>query len=406
MTTAEDRRVPPGDVGFSAERLARLDDYYRARCESGETSGIVTLIARHGKIVHFSALGDADVTTGRPVVTDTLFRLFSMTKPITATALMMLYEEGLFQLGDPVGLHLPELADLRVLRHPDADLDDTVPADRPPTIQDLLRHTAGFTHCADANPFDRRARVALEAESLADLVTRLSELPLRYQPGSAWVYSIGPDIQARLVEVLSGMPFEEFLRTRLFEPLGMVDTSYGVSPERAERLAVYYRYRAGDGLIPAESEPDRPDLVLFEPWVIQNPTASSPRINGSIGLVGTAEDYWRFCQMLLSGGELDGVRILSRRTIEYMTRDHSADFDITLPWKGVGFGLGFGTIIDPAALGIIDSVGTYFCQGMAGSVFWIDPVEDLVVVGMVQCNGPVPLWDTLRPLVAAALVGP
>ena len=236
-------------------------------------------------------------------------------------------------------------------------------------------------------------------------MTRLSELPLRYQPGSAWVYSIAPDIQARLVEVLSGMPFEEFLRTRLFEPLGMVDTGYGVSPDRADRLAVYYGHQDG-GLVPAETWRDRPPSVLFEPWVIHTPTASSPRINGSIGLVGTAEDYGRFCQMLLGGGELDGVRILGRRTIAYMTLDHSADFDIGLPWRGVGFGLGFGTIVDPAALGIVDSVGTYFFQGMAGTVFWIDPVEDLVVVGMVQCNGPISLWDTLRPLVAAALVGP
>ncbi len=405
MTTADDLRVAPGEVGFSAERLARIDDFYRERCERGETSGVVTLIARHGRIAHFGAVGDADVASGRPVATDTLFRLFSMTKPIVATALMMLYEEGRFQLGDPVGRHLPELADLRVLRHPDADLDDTVPAERPPTIQDLLRHTAGFTHCAEDAPFDRRARVALEAESLADLVSRLAELPLRYQPGSAWVYSIAPDVQARLVEVLSGMPFEEFLRTRLFEPLGMVDTGYGVSPDRVDRLAVYYGHQDG-GLIPAETWRDRPASVLFEPWVIHNPTASSPRINGSIGLVGTAEDYWRFCQMLVNGGELDGVRILSPRTIAYMTRDHSADYDITLPWRGVGFGLGFGTIVDPTALGIIDSVGTYFFQGMAGTVFWIDPSEDLVVVGMVQCNGPVSLWDTLRPLVAAALVGP
>jgi CubicO group peptidase (beta-lactamase class C family) len=402
-----DSRNAAEELGFSAERLARLDDFYADAVEGGAATGVVTLVARHGRIAHLSAVGWTDLERRRPMRTDTLFRQYSMTKPIAATALMILYEEGLFQLDEPLAAYLPEFAGIRVLRHPDADLDDTVPAERPPTIHDVLRHTAGFTHCADADPFDRRARVVLEADSLAEAMTRLAELPLRYQPGTRWVYSVGPDVQARLVEVLSGERYEDFLAERLFGPLGMVDSGYAVTPDRADRLATLVELDGGGVLRRSVDITERAaESVLYEPWVADNPTAEHPRINGSYGLVSTAEDYARFAQMLLDGGESAGTRVLSPHTVRFMTRDHSGDFDIELPWRGVGFGLGFATIEDAAALGVIGTDGTFFFQGMAGTVFWVDPAEQLVAVAMIQSFGHsmrVAPWYSLRNLVYGAM---
>jgi CubicO group peptidase (beta-lactamase class C family) len=374
----------PEELGFSAARLEYLDDFYADKVQRGELAGIVTLIARHGKIAHFSALGSADAEQHKPIQSNTIFRLYSMTKPITSTALMMLYEEGRFQMGDPLSKYLPEFAHLRVLRKPEGDIKDTVPVQHEPTIQDVLRHTAGFTHALDATALDAeytKANLFGVDVSLSEMMGRLSKLPLMCQPGTKWVYSVSPDVQARLVEVLSGMPFDRFLEERLFKPLGMKDAGFWVPPEKAQRLATVHWLKDGK-LAPVDEAHGSPgDTWLSEPWTVNSYTVNHKRKGGSYGLVATAEDYFRFAQMLLNGGELDGVRILGPQTVQYMARDHLGSIG-KLP--GMGFGLGFAVMEDPAAAGHMSSIGTYSWAGYAATYFWIDPQEDMVVVAMTQ----------------------
>ncbi|MBK6674443.1 MAG: beta-lactamase family protein [Proteobacteria bacterium] len=374
----------PEELGFSTARLEHLDRYYADKVQRGELAGMVTLIARHGKIVHFSALGSADIEKRKPMQRDTIVRLYSMTKPITSTALMMLYEEGRFQMKDPISKYLPEFAHLRVLRDPQEAVTDTEPVQREPTIQDLLRHTAGFVHALETSPLDAeysRENLFGVDVSLSEMMGRLAKLPLANQPGTRWVYSVSPDVQARLVEVLSGMPFDRFLEQRLFKPLGMKDTGFWVAREKAQRLATVYWARDGK-LAPIDNAHGSPgDAWLSEPWTVNSYTIDHKRKGGSYGLVSTAEDYLRFSQMLLNGGELDGVRILSPRTVAYMARDHLGSIG-KLP--GMGFGLGFAVMEDPVVAGYPGSVGTYSWAGYASTYFWVDPKEDMVVIAMTQ----------------------
>jgi CubicO group peptidase (beta-lactamase class C family) len=387
----------PAELGFSATRLEYLDHFYADKVQRGELAGIVTLIARHGKIVHFSALGSADVEKRKPIQRDTIFRLYSMTKPITSTALMMLYEEGRFQMEDPLSRYLPEFAHLRVLRNPEGDVKDTVPVQHEPTIQDVFRHTAGFVHALEDTALDAeysKANLFGVDVSLREMMGRLSKLPLQYQPGTKWVYSVGPDVQARLVEVLSGMPFDRFLEERLFKPLGMKDTEFWVPPEKAQRLATVYWMKDGE-LTPIDKAHGSPgDTWLSEPWTVNSYTVNHERKGGSYGLVSTADDYLRFAQMLLNGGELDGVRILSPQTVQYMARDHLGSIR-KLP--GMGFGLGFAVMEDAAAAGYMSSVGTYSWAGYASTYFWVDPQEDMVVIAMTQhVDVSVPVAGAIR----------
>jgi CubicO group peptidase (beta-lactamase class C family) len=266
-------RGEPQALGLSAERLDRIDQFYADEVKEGTLPGVVMLIARHGKVAHFGAVGYADVEKRRPMQTDTIFRVYSMTKPVTSTALMTLCEEGRFQMRDPLSKYLPEFANLRVLRDPDSDVNDTVPVKREPTIEDVMRHTAGFTHGLDASPFDvlyQKAGLFGVDVSLADMMQKLSKLPLRYQPGTKWVYSVGPDIQARLVEVLSGMPFDQFLKQRLFTPLGMKDADFWVPHEKAGRLATVHWIKNGK-LTPVDDAHGSPgDSWLSEPWTVNS----------------------------------------------------------------------------------------------------------------------------------------
>jgi CubicO group peptidase (beta-lactamase class C family) len=259
-----------------------------------------------------------------------------------------------------------------------------VPLQHEPTIQDVLRHTAGFVHALETTALDAeysKANLFGVDVSLAEMMGRLAKLPLQYQPGTKWVYSVGPDVQARLVEVLSGMPFDRFLEERLFKPLGMKDTGFWVPPEKAQRLATVYWMRDGK-LMPIDKAHGSPgDTWLSEPWTVNSYTVSHKRKGGSYGLVSTAEDYLRFAQMLLNGGELEGVRILSPQTVAYMARDHLGSIG-KLP--GMGFGLGFAVIEDAAAAGYMSSVGTYCWAGYASTYFWVDPKEDMVAIAMTQ----------------------
>jgi CubicO group peptidase (beta-lactamase class C family) len=406
-------RARPQEVGFSAERLAYIDRFYGDKVKKGEMAGIVTLIARHGKVAHFSAVGYADAAKKTKLETDTIFRLYSMTKPIASTALMMLYEEGRFQLSDPVSKYIPEFANLRVMRDPNGRLDDTVPASKPPTMQDVFRHTVGFSHGLMENEYDAqytKANVFGLDVSLAEMMTRLSKIPLRHQPGTQYLYGVGPDIQARLVEVLSGMPFDAFLEKRLFQPLGMRDAGFWALGDKAKRLATVHWDKQGK-LTPLDEKHGYPQGgALFQPWSVNSYTAKHKHLGGSFGLVSTAEDYWRFAQMMLNGGQLEGVRILSPQTVRYMARDHLGKIGMDTmggAFQGTGFGLGFAVVQDPAAAGYMSSEGTFYWGGAAGTVFWIDPKENLAVVAMTQ-HMSVPaiasLWTDVRTLVYSALM--
>jgi len=401
----------PEDVGFSSERLAYIDTFLNEKVSHGDLAGIVSLVSRHGKVVHFSALGYADIEKQRKMEKDTIFRQYSMTKAIASTALMTLYEQGRFQMHDPISKYLPEFANLRVLRTPESPLDETVAPERPPSMHDIFRHTAGFSHGLSTDALD-----TLYAKSdlfgvdvtLEEMMQRLSKLPLRYQPGTKFSYSVGPDVQARMVEVLSGMPFDEYLKKHIFVPLGMKDADFWVPPDKADRLATVHWMKDGK-LVPLDEAHGHPggDVFAFQPWSVNSYTVNHKRKGGSYGLVATAEDYWRFAQMILNGGELNGVRILGSQTVHFMGQDHLEPAGIPDFETGSGFGLGFAVIRNEAAAGNLGSVGGLSWGGAAATGFWIDPKEDIVIIYMTQHMG-VPAADDLplemRTLVYSALL--
>jgi CubicO group peptidase (beta-lactamase class C family) len=408
---AELPRATPEEVGFSAQRLEYIDQFYAHEVTAGHLPGIVILIARHGKIAHLSAIGYADLGKRKPMQPDTVFRLYSMTKPIAATALMILYEEGAFELDDPISKYLPEFAAIRVLRTPESPVTDTVPALRAPTIHDLFRHTAGLMHGGEPenNAIDAAyAKQDLFAlgTSLEEMVTRLAKIPLRYQPGSRFEYSVGQDVQARLVEIFSGMPFDQFLRKRLFEPLHMQDSGYQATDP--SRLAAVHWWKGGK-LVPCDAGHGcfRSSNPTLNATNINSYTTPNVHKGGSFGLVATAGDYWRFAQMMLNGGQFEGQRILSPSTIRYMTRDHLAALAIPpgADGPGTGWGLGFAVLKDPVAAGFIGSEGSYYWAGAADTLFWIDPDKDIVVVAMTQQMGPNTSWWPLRSQLSAMVQG-
>lgn len=387
---AEIPRAAPAAVGFSPERLARLDALLDGEVRQNRIAGAVVLVARHGKVAYLAAAGSADVSRRIPMRTDSIFRLYSMTKPISAVALMMLYEEGRFQLSDPLGKFIPEFAFLRALRTPESALTDTVEPQRPPSIHDSLRHTTGFTHGLGSDAYDRQYADSGYFEldtTLAGMMSRLAKLPLRYEPGTKWEYSVSPDIDARLVEVISGQPFDRFLEQRLFGPLGMRDTGFRVPAGQAARLASVHWLKDGK-LVPLDAihgSPSEVGLIAREP-LVNSYIAEHPRKGGSYGLVATAEDYWRFAQMILNGGELDGWRILGSRTVKSMMSDHITGIGVSTS-DGESFGLGFGVAADPGAMGSPGAAGSVFWGGAAATGFWIDPREELVIVSMTQHFG-------------------
>jgi CubicO group peptidase (beta-lactamase class C family) len=402
------------ELGFSTARIAAIDQYYKKEVETGQLAGLVLLIARHGKIVHFSALGYNDIENKTPMETDSIFRLYSMTKPVTSTALMMLYEEGRFQMSDPISKFIPEFANLKALRTPDGPLDDTVPLEREPTMHDVMRHTAGFSHGISLEPFDlqyTQANVFGLDVTLAEMMTKLSKIPLHSQPGKRFEYSVGPDVQARLVEVLSGLPFDVFLERRLFGPLRMKDSGFWVDAQKSQRLAKVYWPKNGK-LVPLDERYGHPTGgILYDPRYVNSYTVNQKHKGGSYGLVSTAEDYWRFGQMMLNGGELDGARLLSPQTVRFMTQNHLGDIGLT-QWSGgaksgIGFGLGFAVETDPAVAGLMGSEGSYFWGGLAETEFWVDPKEDMVVVAMTQhfeTPAATALYEQLRSFVYSALI--
>jgi CubicO group peptidase (beta-lactamase class C family) len=402
----------PEDEGFSPERLAYIDTFYSEKIDHGDMAGIVTLVSRHGKIVHFSALGYADVEKHTKMEKNTIFRQYSMTKAIASTALMTLYEQGFFQMDDHISKYLPKFANLRVLRTPDGPLDETVAPEHQPTIHDIMRHTAGFTHGLLDDKFDQqygKADLFSVDLTLDEMMKRLAKIPLRYQPGTKWAYSMGPDVQARLVEVFSGVPFDEYLQKHIFDPLGMKDTGFWLGPDKADRLATVHWMKDGK-LTPLDEAHGHPegDQALIQPWSVNSYTVNHKRKGGSYGLVATAEDYWRFAQMILNGGELNGVRILSPRTVHFMEQDHLGPAGIPEFEKGRGFGLGFEVIENQAAAATLGSDGGLSWGGAAATNFWIDPKEDIVVIAMTQHMRAPAAQEAvarIRTLVYSALIG-
>ena len=371
--------VNPAEVGLDEMRLERLDRGMQAMVDEGQLAGIVTLMARHGKVVFADTVGVKSIETGDPITRDAIFRIYSMSKPITGLAMMMLYEEGKWRLSDLVSRYIPGFVKLKVYAGENADgspkLED---ASRSMTMAELMSHSGGLAYgLGTQNAVDRmyRAERVLNADvPLQTMIDKLAALPLLSQPGTRWYYSIGVDVQGYLVGQLSGMPFDRFLKERIFDPLGMTDTAFYVPPEKVDRVA----------LIHTENDAGRLELRVTGETRTTPPAGPS----GGGGLYGTADDYLRFTQMMLNGGELDGVRLLAPGTVAMMRSNHLSAEALPTMRPGTGFGLDFAVVHDPAAAGEPYAVGSYYWGGAAGTWFWIDPVTDLTFVGMIQQMGP------------------
>ena len=367
----------PESVGMSSQRLGNLKSEMQALVDRNQLPGVVTMVAKDGKIVEFDVAGKRDVESGAPLQKDSIFRIYSMSKPITGVAMMMLFEQGKWQLNDPVSKHIPEFANLKVAKvNPQNGSVTQMAPDHPMTMRELMSHSGGLTYgvfgstpvdkmYTDANVLDRDA-------TLQAMVDKLAKIPLLLQPGEKWQYSVSVDVQGYLVEKLSGQPFPEFLKQRIFDPLGMKDTAFYVPPEKMNRFVSFYTYDKDRKFVPHPGVPD-----FSKP-----PGAPS----GGGGLVSTAMDYMRFCQMLLNGGELEGKRLLSPLSVQLM-RSNVLPANARTMGPGTGFGLDFAVVEDPVAAGGYYGEGTYYWGGYAGTWFWIDPVYKLIVVGMIQHRG-------------------
>ncbi len=399
----------PESVGFSSERLQRLDKAMQAYVDNKQIAGLATILARHGKIVHEKAYGLQDIASNTAMRMDTIVRIYSMTKPVTGVAMMMLYEEGKWKPSDPIARHIPEFKDLKVFAGMGADGNPILEAPKhAPTMAELMSHSAGFTYgFFGATPVDKMYQQdhPLAKQNLQQAMERLAQIPLLYQPGEAWVYSVGVDIQGHIVEKLSGKTLGQFMRERIFEPLGMKDTGFHVPKDKVSRVATIYQGGA-NGLTPTPHDPG----LSVEPTLPQ----------GGGGLYSTAGDYLRFAQMLANGGVLDGKRLLAPSSIELMRTNVLSDEVLSskkfgLPGfyrqqPGTGFGYDFFIVQDPLRVGSTIGQGSYLWYGIAGTWFWIDPTNDLIFISMIQRRGTVPgspsTEELSHALVYQALVEP
>lgn len=369
-------------VGMSSKRLERLDQVMQGYVDRREVAGVVTLVARQGKVVHFSAVGQRDVENAQSMSYDTIFRIASMTKPIASVALMMLYEEGYFQLRDPISKWLPEFESMQVAvpAPPEeriASRYKLVPANRPITVQHVLTHTAGLANTyrgLTQTDFQAFAAKRKPTDTVADMVGGLAQLPLNFHPGDRWEYGRATDVVGRLVEVMSGQSLNKFLQERIFDPLKMVDTHFYLPASKLNRFAALYG-PDDDGSIRLTEAPTEDSRFVKEPHVY---------FSGAGGLVSTARDYFRFHQMMLNGGYLDGVRLLSRKTVELMTTNHTGNYGIWLAGPGYGFGLGYAIVNDLGPSATPRSEGSYYWGGAFGTIFWVDPSEELIAIMMTQ----------------------
>ena len=360
---------PQGGSGLSAAGLTRLENAIRADIDRGRIPGVVMMVQRDGQLVFNKTLGKQDPQSGAPMREDSIFRIYSMTKPIVSVATMMLVEEGRIMLSDPVSKHIPELKDLKVGVEKDGKLD-IVAAQRQPTIQDLMRHTSGFTYGVFGKGMVKDLYTKNEVDGRghtnAEFVKKLAAMPLMYQPGTTWEYSRSTDVLGHLLERVTGQPLDVHLQQRILGPLGMKDTAFYVEPAKQARIA--------------EAFAKDPDSGAAQNLL---PVRESPKyLSGGGGMVSTAADYLRFAQMLLNGGELGGVRLLSRKTVEYMSSDHLGA--IRGPGPGYGFGLGFAVRLANGLSSAEGSAGDYNWAGLGGTYFWVDPKERLIAVWMMQ----------------------
>jgi CubicO group peptidase (beta-lactamase class C family) len=403
--------VKPEEVGLSSSRLARIGEHFERYIDAGKLAGALVLVARRGQVAFFHALGHLELERRRPVTRDAVFRIYSMTKPITSVGLMMLYEEGRFQLDDPVHRFIPSWKDLEIFVSGNHPLFKTASVERPMSIRDLLTHTSGLTYGfmerTNVDAAYRKLGVADRTRrgyTLRDMAETLAELPLEFSPGMRWNYSVSTDVVGHLIELISGQPLDAYLREHVFEPLDMRDTGFVIRDEQLPRFAANYE-RQADGTLKLIDDPERSqyrECTFF---------------SGGGGLVSTAPDFFRFTAMLRNRGELDGVRLLGRKTVELMTMNHlpggqdltqlaQAGMFTETPYAGVGFGLGFSVMQSPARAHILGTPGEYAWGGAASTAFWIDPVEDLIVIFMTQLmpSSSYPLRRELRVLTYAALV--
>jgi CubicO group peptidase (beta-lactamase class C family) len=379
----------PESVGFSGESLKELDTAMQGIVDNKHLAGIVTLLARHGKVVQHKAYGVQDVASQTPMQLDTIVRVYSMTKPIAGAAMMMLYEEGKWRPTDPIAKHIPEFANLKVFTGMDANGQPILVApNHPPTMGELMSHNAGFTYGLFGNsPVDKmyQADNPLDAPSLQAFIDKVAKLPLLYQPGEKWVYSVSVDIQGYLVQKLSGRPFPDFLRDRIFTPLGMKDTGFMVPESKLPRVATIYSWDRAGGALKAEPR---------DPGISKMPGLPS----GGGGLYSTAEDYFQFAQMMLNGGELNGKRLLKKSSVDMMrtnvlneqTLNSKSGIGPVHLQPGLGFGYDFAVMTDPVALKSPIGKGSYWWWGIAGTWFWNDPTNDVLFIGMIQRRGGAP----------------
>ncbi|MEZ5849513.1 MAG: serine hydrolase domain-containing protein [Hyphomicrobiaceae bacterium] len=398
----------PEEVGLAAGRLSRISTWMRAQVDRKRAAGMVTLVSRRGRMAFLDVCGAADIARDKPMSADTIFRIYSMTKPLTSVAIMMLYEEGRFQLDDPISRFVPAFAGQRVLSGGSRGKIDTVPAVRDITFRDLLTHTSGLTYgfmestLVDGLYRAHKIDFQTQETTLQDLVERAAKLPLLAQPGTRWNYSIATDVLGYLVEVISGEPFERYLVERVIKPLGLVDTDFHVPEGKHARLAANYAPDGSGGL----AEIDDPTKSRY----LRPRTVNS----GGGGLVSTVSDYARFCQFMLNKGALDGVRLLGRKTVALMTSNHlggdmaamgTPRFSETT-YEGIGFGLGFSVMIDPARAQIVGTPGEFAWGGAASTAFWVDPAEEMFVILLTQLmpSSAYPFRRELRVLTYQSIV--
>ena len=406
----EAEEAAPEEVGLSSNGMARLSRHIQGYVDDGRLPGAISVVARHGKIVHFETYGERDVETGKAIEPDTIFRIYSMTKPIVSIALMTLYEEGRFQIDDPVSDYIHQFGGMEVLAGGIVEKPHLRAPVREMTIADLLRHTSGLASATDSVLGETYKSHGLISSSssgtLLEAIDKLGTLPLKCDPGDQFNYGVSTDVVGHLIEVLSGQRLDDFIRARILEPLNMVDTGFYVPEKDVERFAA--NYRPGAAGEPGIVTTDRPDA---------SSRYTKPRsyLSGAGGLVSTASDYARFCKMLANRGEYGGERIIGSRTLEFMTRNHLPDGrDLAHMGsesagesrrEGVGFGLGFAVLLDPAVAGVSGTPGEYYWGGAASTAFFVSPADELFVVFMTQLqpSSTYPIRRELRSIVYGSI---
>ncbi|HLF79127.1 MAG TPA: serine hydrolase domain-containing protein [Dehalococcoidia bacterium] len=401
----------PEDVGMSSARLENVSRVVQSYVDDAKYAGAISMVARRGKVVHFETYGNMDDEAGKPVMSDTIYRIYSMTKPIVSVALMTLYEDGRFQLDDPASKFIPQFKGIKVFERGDVDSYQTREASREVTIRDLLTHCSGLTASGTTSPVaELYQRAGLRGSSsdgtLVDFINKLGSLPLKCDPGAEWNYGVSTDVVGYLCEVMSGQRLDHFLRQRILDPLGMKDTGFQVPQHDIYRFAANYKFGGENGARYTLS-----DAPATSPY-----TMNRTYLSGAGGLVSTASDYMRFCKMLANGGELDGARIIGPRTLRFMTMNHLpggkdlAALNSTGPTEsardGVGFGLGFAVLLDPSVSQTLGTPGEYYWGGAASTAFFVSPAEDLIMLFLTQLqpSSSYPIRRELRVAIHQAII--